>query len=148
MNRKNSVVLTSIIAASLCAFAAQAAEITVTARVTQWDPLVVFAKPGDSIRFVSMSGHDTAAIEGMIPEGAEMWHSKMGEEYSVTVQKEGAYVYKCTPHVSEGMVGVIIVGDQAPANWAAIESNPANKSTVARAVRKAKKALEEKGFKL
>ena len=29
----------------------------------------------------------------------------------ITVDKPGAYVYKCTPHMTTGMVGTIVVGD-------------------------------------
>ena len=119
--------------------------------VTQWKPLVTFAQPGDIIRFNGMAGHDTETIEGMIPEGAATWKSKLGEEgFSVTVETEGMYVYKCNPHMSTGMVGVVIVGDaRPPANMAAIEENLPNvkvgRNMVNRALKKAKKALEAEG---
>lgn len=127
---------------------AHADEAVVRAVVTNFDPLVVFVKPGDSVRWTNMIGHDTASIEGMIPEGAQGWHSKLGEEYVRTFDKEGAYVYKCTPHVSAGMVGVVVVGDK-PDNLAAIDAALENvqeaKNMVARAIRKMKQALESKG---
>lgn len=117
--------------------------------ITQWQPLVTFAQPGDTIRFTGMTGHDTASMEGLLPEGAEPWHSKLGEEgFVVTVEKSGAYVYKCTPHISTGMVGVIVVGDGDPSNLADIEANAGNVKVggnmVKRALRKTKKALEKR----
>ena len=116
--------------------------------VTQWRPLVTFAQPGDTIRFKSMTGHDTQTIDGMIPEGAEGWKSELGAEgFSVTVQQEGAYIYKCNPHITTGMVGVVVVGDaRPPANMEALQENLANvkvgRNMVNRAIKKAKKAME------
>ena len=34
------------------------------------------------------------------------------------------YIYKCSPHMSLGMVGAIVVGEGKPANLDAIKSNP------------------------
>ena len=118
--------------------------------ITQWKPLVTFAQAGDTVRFMNMIGHDTEALEGMIPDGAEGWKSKLGEEgFSITVEKEGAYIYKCAPHISTGMVGAIVVGDaNPPTNMAQIEENLANikvaRNMVNRAIKKMKKALENK----
>ena len=115
--------------------------------ITQWQPLVTFAQPGDTIKFTNMAGHDTASMEGMIPEGANPWQSKLGEEaFTVKVDKEGAYVYKCNPHITTGMVGVIVVGDRNPANLAQLEENAGSVkiggNMVKRALRKLKKQLE------
>jgi pseudoazurin len=96
-----------------------------------------------------MIGHDTEAIEGMMPAGAEGWKSKLGEEaYTITVEKEGAYIYKCNPHISTGMVGAIVVGDGDPANLGDIEKSlpevKVGRNMVNRAVKKMKKALEKR----
>jgi hypothetical protein len=50
----------------------------------------------------------------------------LNEDFHVTLDKPGAYVYECVPHASMGMVGVILVGDGKPANLDAINasSNP------------------------
>ena len=37
--------------------------------------------------------------------------SKMNKEYSYTFEREGIYLYQCTPHKSMGMIGLVIVGD-------------------------------------
>lgn len=129
---------------------ASAEEHVVQGVVTQWKPLVLFAQPGDTVKFMNMTGHDTETIEGMIPEGAETWKSAMGAEgFSVTVDKEGAYIYKCNPHITTGMVGAIVVGDaNPPANLAALEENLPNvkvgRNMVNRTIKKMKKALEKK----
>jgi pseudoazurin len=111
--------------------------------VTQWDPMVLFVQPGDQIVFKQMTGHDSASLEGMIPEGADTWHSKLGEEgFAITLDVAGVYMYVCTPHISLGMIGAIVVGDTPPHNLAAIEAHPQNKGMIGRAVRKLKQALE------
>lgn len=126
---------------------ALADEHVIQTAVTQWRPLVTFAKPGDTIRFKSMIGHDTQTIDGMIPDSAKPWASKLGEEdFVATVDKEGAWIYKCNPHMTSGMVGVVVVGDaRPPANRAALEASLPNvkvgKNMVKRALKKMDEAL-------
>ncbi len=128
---------------------ATAEQLEIKGVVTNWVPLVLFAQPGDTVTFVNMAGHDTAALDGMFPEGAEGWQSKLGEEaFTITVEKEGAYIYKCTPHISTGMVGAIVVGDADPANLPAIEESlpdvKIGRNMVNRVIKKMKKALEKR----
>ena len=126
--------------------AAQAQQHVVKGVVTQWAPMVLFINPGDQVVFKQMVGHDAETIDGMIPDGAETWKSKLGQEgFAVTLDVPGAYVYKCNPHVSLGMIGVIVVGETPPSNLAAIEAHPQNKGMIGRAIRKLKKALENPG---
>ncbi len=125
----------------------QADEHVIQAVVTQWRPLVIVAKPGDTIRFKNMIGHDTQTIEGMIPEGAKPWASKLGEEdFVATVDKEGAWIFKCNPHITSGMVGVVVVGDARPPNNraaldASLENVKVGKNMVKRALKKMDEAL-------
>ena len=133
-----------------CASAGVAAEEhVIEGAVTQWRPLVLFAQPGDTVRFKNMTGHDTETIAGMLPEGAEGWKSQLGEEgFSVKLDKEGAYVYKCNPHISTGMVGVIVAGDaRPPVNRAALDTGLDNvkvgKNRGARVLQKLDQALAE-----
>jgi len=120
----------------------------VTARVTNFDPMILFVQPGDSVVWQNMAGHNVDSIEGMIPEGATPFQSKLGEEgYAVTFDIPGAYVYKCTPHVSTGMVAAVVVGD-SPANIEAIDAALPEvkiaRNMVGRAIRKMKKAIDER----
>ena len=56
-----------------------------------FEPAVLSIKKGDTVKFVATDvSHNSASIEGMIPE-------------------EGVYVYQCTPHNMMAMVGVIKV---------------------------------------
>jgi len=90
----------------------------VTAQGLKYEPMVIKIQPGDTVAWENMPTHDTQSLEGMIPEGAEAWHSSLGENYQRTFTVEGIYVYKCTPHIGAGMGGAIIVGK--PVNLAAI----------------------------
>lgn len=116
----------------------------VTASVTSFNPAVIFIQPGDTVVWENMAGHDTVSLEGMIPEGAADWQSAMGENYSHTFEAEGAYVYKCSPHVSMGMLGAVVVGDKMPDNIEDIRNHPENKGMIGRAVRNLDKALGER----
>jgi pseudoazurin len=75
-----------------------------------FEPAVVYAQPGDTIRFVATDkGHNSAAV--VVPDGAEAWKGKLSQEVSVTLEVPGLYAYKCTPHFGLGMVGLVAVGD-------------------------------------
>ena len=84
-----------------------------------FQPDFVQAAPGDTIKFVPTDkSHNAETIKGMIPEGAEAFKSKMNEEFSVTLDKEGVYGIKCTPHYGMGMVALIVVGQPVNADEA------------------------------
>jgi len=142
--------LVTLLALMACTVGVTAAEHVVQGVVTQWKPLVTFAMPGDTIRFKNMTGHDTQVIDGMLPDGAEPWKSKLGEEsFTVTLEKEGAYVFKCNPHITTGMVGVVVIGDaKRPANFddlvGKLGTVKVGKNMVNRALKKLDKALMER----
>lgn len=144
----------TMITTALCALAphtqAMAEEHVIKGVITNWVPLVTYAKPGDTLKFIQMTGHDTEAIEGMIPEGAAGWKAKLGEEgFSATLDKEGAYIFKCNPHMTTGMVGAVVVGDGAPGNLATLDAAAENiklgKNMVQRTLRKLREDLTKTG---
>ena len=76
-----------------------------------FEPAVIKAAVGDTVTFKATDmAHNSASIVGMIPEGANTWNGAMSQDVTVTVNKEGVYVYQCTPHSMMAMVGVIQVG--------------------------------------
>lgn len=78
-------------------------------------PDILHIQPGDTVTFVPTdAGHNAASKRGMIPDGAEPWNSPMDEEFSITLTVRGVYGYVCLPHYEMGMVGLIVVGDEAP----------------------------------
>ena len=80
--------------------------------VMVFEPDILRAAPGDSVRFVVVDkGHNAEIIKGMMPEGAEPFKGKINEEIVVTFDKEGVYGVKCQPHYGMGMVALIEVGN-------------------------------------
>ena len=80
-----------------------------------FEPDFVRAAPGDTIVFVpTQPGHNAESIPGMLPDGVEPFKSGFNHEYRLSVEKEGVYGVKCTPHYGMGMVALISVG--TPAN--------------------------------
>ena len=77
-----------------------------------FEPPVINIKPGDSVKWLSTNpGHNTAAIDEILPTGANSWNGGINEELVITFEKEGVYGYKCSPHYILGMVGLVVVGD-------------------------------------
>ena len=77
-----------------------------------FEPAVLTVALGDSVTFIATDpSHNSASVEGMIPEGAASWSGKMNEDVTVVFDKTGVYVYQCTPHAMMAMVGVVSVGD-------------------------------------
>lgn len=75
-----------------------------------FEPGFVKAQPGDTVKFVLVDpAHNSVSVE--VPEGAEGWQGAMNEGMTVTLNEEGVYVYKCTPHAALNMAGVIQVGE-------------------------------------
>ena len=91
---------------------------------------------GDTITWVPTSkGHNVQFVT--VPEGVEKIKSKNNKEVSYTFEKEGVYLYVCTPHKSMGMIALVIVGDS-------LENLDSVKKTkvVGKSKKKLKKLLE------
>ena len=87
---------------------------------------MVFIKPGDSVKFTNMAGHDTVAIEGMIPDGAKPWKLAMNAEFSVTLDKEDDL--SNAPRTSgTACWAPLSSGKAPPAYLYAIKAHPQNK---------------------
>ena len=116
--------------AGLFAFPALSADIEVkmlnkgaNGEAMVFEPAAIKAAVGDVIHFIPVDkGHDAAAMKGMVPDGVEEFKGKMNQELKVTVDTEGAYVVKCTPHMGMGMVALVVVGDAAPSNLDAVKT--------------------------
>jgi len=76
-----------------------------------FEPAVIKVSVGDTIHFKATDlSHNSASMAGMIPSGADSWAGMLSQDISVTLDKEGVYVYQCDPHVMMAMVGVVQVG--------------------------------------
>ena len=79
-----------------------------------FEPDLIVAAPGDTVRFVPTDkGHNVETIKGMLPQGAEPFKSKIGDEFTIKLDAQGVYGVKCAPHYGMGMVALIRVGDTA-----------------------------------
>lgn len=77
-----------------------------------FQPEFVRAAPGDTIRFVPTDpSHNAESIAGMIPDGAASFKGKINQEIVYTLEQEGVYGIKCTPHYGMGMVMLVVVGE-------------------------------------
>jgi len=84
-----------------------------------FEPGFVNANPGDTLVFVpSDTSHTSSSV--VTPAGAKAWAGKPDQKVTVKVDKEGVYIFKCEPHVTMAMVGVVQVGK--PTNLAAAKS--------------------------
>jgi pseudoazurin len=87
-----------------------------------FQPSVIKVSVGDTILFKATDlAHNSASIDGMVPEGAKSWAGSLSADISVTFDEEGIYVYQCDPHLVMAMVGVIQVGE--PVNKEAIDAS-------------------------
>lgn len=130
MQTKIFRILTEAAVAGLFAFPVLAADIEIkmlnkgsNGEAMVFEPASIKANVGDVVTFVPVDkGHDAASMKGMIPVGAEEFIGKMNQEVKVTLEKEGAYVIKCAPHMGMGMVALVVVGERVPANLDAIKT--------------------------
>ena len=92
-----------------------------------FDPAGLHIAPGDTVRWVQISGfHSITAYhprndnhELRIPESAEPWDSdilladypKRGATFEHVFTAPGVYDYFCKPHEMAGMVGRVVVGE-------------------------------------
>lgn len=77
-----------------------------------FEPDFLEIAPGDRVRFVpTHKSHNAATIDGMVPEGAEGFKSRINDEFETGFEKPGFYGIKCSPHYGMGMVMLIKVGD-------------------------------------
>ena len=77
-----------------------------------FEPDFLEVEVGDTVKFLVVDkGHDAQAIKGMFPEGVEEFKGKINQEVTFTVEKEGVYGIKCTPHYAMGMVMLVVAGE-------------------------------------
>lgn len=137
-----------ILGASALFSAAAMAEVhEVQAVGLAFKPLVLKVQPGDQVSWTKMTIHNVNTeftsndgVKQYIPEGAEGFTSKIGENFtSDPLTVEGVYLYKCDPHWGAGMGGVVIVGE-ATNLQKIVDEDPSG--ALSRLVRKTQKAVK------
>ena len=85
----------------------------------QFDPQFLKISPGDTVHFTATDGgHDVQSVDGMLPAGAKPFSGEIGQDLTATFTIPGVYGYRCLPHGSLGMVGLIVVGSPTNENAA------------------------------
>lgn len=93
--------------------------------VMVFEPDFLKVEPGDTIKFlVTDKGHDAQSIPGMLPDGVDGFKGKINQEVTFTVEKEGVYGIKCTPHYAMGMVMLVVAGEPVNAEAAQAVKQP------------------------
>lgn len=87
-------------------------------------PRLAVVEPGETVLFKATDqGHNSASVDGMMPDGAEPWAGTLSNDIEVTFTVPGIYGYVCTPHIAAGMVGAVVVrGEGALSNFEAAKS--------------------------
>ncbi len=90
-----------------------------------FEPGVINVAVGDTVHFVPTDmAHNSESVAGLTPEGSVAWKGDMNQKVSITLDKEGVYVYQCLPHLVLAMVGVIVAGE--PTNLEEIKGKSAS----------------------
>ena len=115
---KKSLIAGWLLIASMIATAASSAEIEVKmlnkgsdGEKMVFEPALIRANIGDTITFLpTEKGHMAASMKGMMADNGK-FKGKTNKPVSYVVTEEGLYGVKCTPHMANGMVAVIAVGE-------------------------------------
>ena len=76
-----------------------------------FEPSFVRAAIGDTVKFVPVDkGHFAVPLPGFWPKDVPEVKGKVNQEFVVTLDKEGIYGFKCTPHYAMGMIALVQVG--------------------------------------
>jgi pseudoazurin len=113
-------IVSAFVLAAMAAQTASAAEVVVemlnrdkaTNTTNAFKPGLVKVAKGDTVKWVATNpGHNVAFVAGGVPAGVPLFTSGYTKEIKYKFDKPGIYVYKCTPHLGMGMVGIVLVGN-------------------------------------
>lgn len=75
-----------------------------------FEPMLLKANVGDTVTFKAVNKSHFVQSRA-VPEGAEKFASEEDQEITITLDKEGLYVYTCPVHRAMNMNGIIQVGN-------------------------------------
>ena len=77
-----------------------------------FNPSILYVKSGDTVKWISVNkGHNIAFTKKGVPEGVELYKSKINTDAEYTFNTSGIYAYNCTPHYGLGMIAFVVVDD-------------------------------------
>ena len=75
-----------------------------------FNPSIIYINSGDTVKWISVDkGHNIAFTKKGVPEGVELYKSKINTDAEYTFNTSGIYAYNCTPHYGLGMIAFVIV---------------------------------------
>ena len=75
-----------------------------------FNPGILYIKSGDTVKWISVNkGHNIAFTKKGVPEGVELYKSKINADAEYTFNTSGIYTYNCTPHYGLGMIAFVVV---------------------------------------
>tara|TARA_B100000767_G_scaffold224428_1_gene213511 strand:+ start:21 stop:464 length:444 start_codon:yes stop_codon:yes gene_type:complete len=77
-----------------------------------FNPSILYVKSGDTVKWISVNkGHNIAFTKKGVPEGVELYKSKINTDAEYTFNTSGIYAYNCTPHYGLGMIAFVVVDE-------------------------------------
>ena len=75
-----------------------------------FNPSILYINSGDTVKWISVDkGHNIAFTKKGVPEGVELYKSKINADAEYTFNTSGIYAYNCTPHYGLGMIAFVVV---------------------------------------
>ena len=75
-----------------------------------FNPSIIYINNGDTVKWISVDkGHNIAFTKKGVPEGVELYKSKINTDAEYTFNTSGIYAYNCTPHYGLGMIAFVVV---------------------------------------
>jgi len=73
---------------------------------------IVYIDSGDTVFWKATDkGHNVEFVKRAVPTGVEAFKSKLNQDTEYKFSIPGIYAYWCTPHMTMGMIGFVIVGN-------------------------------------
>ncbi|NNE52582.1 MAG: copper-binding protein [Sulfitobacter sp.] len=80
-------------------------------RVMAFSQELIEVAVGDIVRFVPTDkGHNAQSVKGAVPEGQEGFKGRINQEVEYEITEAGLTAVVCQPHVTVGMVALIVAG--------------------------------------
>ena len=75
-----------------------------------YNPRIIYVNSGDTVKWIAADkGHNVAFTKKGVPDGVELYKSKLNSDAEYTFNTAGIYAYNCTPHYGLGMIAFVIV---------------------------------------
>ncbi|MGY9025115.1 MAG: pseudoazurin [Candidatus Pelagibacterales bacterium] len=75
-----------------------------------FNPSIIYVNSGDTVKWIATDkGHNVAFTKTGVPDGVELYKSKLNTDAEYIFNTPGIYAYNCTPHYGLGMIAFVVV---------------------------------------